>query len=159
MNVKAIGTAALVAACVVGCCDKGAQEALVTVNGHTLTRCELDKDVAKLMEARKAQIPAEQMEQTKKMFEERIAQDHQDVVLFFRRGSGTGRIGGAGAFLRRAGRTGRVSIRPRRGDCRRERLHLQGACADQRADGQWRGVCGLERNGGRRIQISRHADG
>ena len=74
MNVKAIGTAALVAACVVGCCDKGAQEALVTVNGHTLTRCELDKDVAKLIESRKAQIPAEQMEQAKKMFEEQLAQ-------------------------------------------------------------------------------------
>ena len=74
MNVKAIGTAALVAACVVGCCDKGAQEALVTVNGHTLTRCELDKDVAKLIESRKAQIPAEQMDQAKKMFEEQLAQ-------------------------------------------------------------------------------------
>ena len=74
MNVKAIGTAALVAACVVGCCDKGAQEVLVTVNGHTLTRCELDKDVAKLMESRKAQIPAEQMDQAKKMFEEQLAQ-------------------------------------------------------------------------------------
>ena len=74
MNVKAIGTAALVAACVVGCCDKGAQEALVTVNGHTLTRCELDKDVAKLIESRKAQIPTEQMEQAKKMFEEQLAQ-------------------------------------------------------------------------------------
>ena len=74
MNVKAMGTAALVAACVVGCCDKGAQEALVTVNGHTLTRCELDKDVSKLIESRKAQIPAEQMEQAKKMFEEQLAQ-------------------------------------------------------------------------------------
>jgi len=83
MNVKVIGTAALVAACVVGCCDKGAKEALVTVNGHTLTRCELDKDVAKLIESRKAQIPAEQMEQAKKMFEEQLAQKflHENLLL------------------------------------------------------------------------------
>ena len=61
----------------------GAQEALVTVNGHTLTRCELDKDVAKLIEARKAQIPAEQMEQAKKMFEEQLAQKflHETLLL------------------------------------------------------------------------------
>jgi len=83
MNVKAIGTAALVAACVVGCCDNGAKEALVTVNGHALTRCELDQDVAKLIESRKAQIPAEQMEQAKKMFEEQLAQKflHETLLL------------------------------------------------------------------------------
>ena len=74
MNVKAIGTAALVAACVVGCCKSGSDEVLVKVNDHTLTRCELDNDVAKLMESRKAQIPAEQMDQAKKMFEEQLAQ-------------------------------------------------------------------------------------
>lgn len=74
MNVKAIGTAALVAACVMGCCKNGSQEVLLTVNGHTLTRCELDKDVTKLIESRKTQIPADQMEQAKKMFEEQLAQ-------------------------------------------------------------------------------------
>lgn len=71
MNIKVIGAAALVAACVVGCCKN---EVLLTVDGKSLTRCDLDKDVASLMEARKAQIPAEQMEETKKMFENQLAQ-------------------------------------------------------------------------------------
>ena len=71
MNIKVIGVAALAAACVAGCCKN---EALVTVDGHSLTRCELDKDVAALMAARKAQIPADQVEQSKKMFEEQLAQ-------------------------------------------------------------------------------------
>ena len=72
MNMKVIGVAALAAVCVAGCCKK--DEALVTVNGQSLTRCTLDKDVATLMAARKAQIPADQVEQTKKMFEEQLAQ-------------------------------------------------------------------------------------
>ena len=72
MNMKVIGAAALAAACVVGGCKK--DEALVTVNGQSLTRCTLDKDVATLMAARKAQIPADQVEQAKKMFEEQLAQ-------------------------------------------------------------------------------------
>ena len=72
MNIKVIGAAALAAACIAGCCKK--DEALVTVNGQSLTRCALDKDVAALMESRKAHIPADQVEQTKKMFEEQLAQ-------------------------------------------------------------------------------------
>ena len=44
MNMKVIGAAALAAACVAGCCKK--DEVLVTVNGQSLTRCMLDKDVA-----------------------------------------------------------------------------------------------------------------
>ena len=72
MNMKVIGAAALAAACVVGGCNK--DEALVTVNGQTLTRSALDKDVAALMAARKAQIPADQVEQARKMFEEQLAQ-------------------------------------------------------------------------------------
>ena len=71
MKIKVIGAAALAAVCVAGCCKN---EALLTVNGKSLTRCELDKDVASLMESRKAQIPAEQMEETKKMFENQLAQ-------------------------------------------------------------------------------------
>ena len=72
MNMKVIGAAALAAACIAGCCKK--DEALVTVNGQSLTRCMLDKDVASLMAARKDQIPADQMEQAKKTFEEQLAQ-------------------------------------------------------------------------------------
>jgi len=72
MNMKVIGAAALAAACVAGCCKK--DEALVTVNGQSLTRCMLDKDVASLMAARKDQIPADQVEQAKKTFEEQLAQ-------------------------------------------------------------------------------------
>ena len=70
MNIKAIGVAALATACVAGCCKN---EALVTVNGRSLTRCELDKDVAALMESRKAQIPADKVEESKQMFEEQLA--------------------------------------------------------------------------------------
>ena len=69
MNIKVIGAAALAAVCVAGCCKN---ENLLTVNGKSLSRCELDKDVAALMESRK--IPAEQMEETKKMFENQLAQ-------------------------------------------------------------------------------------
>ena len=71
MNIKVIGAAALAAVCVAGCCKN---ENLLTVNGKSLSRCELDKDVAALMESRKAQIPAEQMEEAKKMFENQLAQ-------------------------------------------------------------------------------------
>ena len=71
MKIKVIGAAALAAVCVAGCCKN---ESLLTVNGKSLTRCELDKDVASLMESRKAQIPAEQMEETRKMFENQLAQ-------------------------------------------------------------------------------------
>jgi len=69
MNIKVIGAAALAAVCVAGCCKN---ENLLTVNGKSLSRCELDKDVAALMESRK--IPAEQMEEAKKMFENQLAQ-------------------------------------------------------------------------------------
>ena len=71
MNIKVVGAAALVAACVVGCCKN---EVLLTVDGKSLTRCDLDKDVALLIDARKAQIPAEQMDEAKKMFENQLAQ-------------------------------------------------------------------------------------
>ena len=71
MKIKVIGAAALAAVCVASCCKN---ESLLTVNGKSLTRCELDKDVASLMESRKAQIPAEQMEETRKMFENQLAQ-------------------------------------------------------------------------------------
>ena len=78
MNIKVIGAAALAAVCVAGCCKN---ENLLTVNGKSLSRCELDKDVAALMESRKAQIPAEQMEEAKKMFEQIL--NKADAVNFF----------------------------------------------------------------------------
>ena len=71
MNIKVIGAAALAAVCVAGCCKN---ESLLTVNGKSLTSCDLDKDVAALIEARKAQIPAEQMEEAKEMFKKQLAQ-------------------------------------------------------------------------------------
>ena len=71
MNIKVVGAAALVAVCVAGCCKN---ETLLTVDGKSLTRCDLDKDVAALIEARKAQIPAEQMEEARKSFENQLAQ-------------------------------------------------------------------------------------
>lgn len=71
MKIKVIGAAALVAACVVGCCKN---EVLLTVDGKSLTRCDLDKDVAMLIESRKSQIPAEQMDEYRKMVENQLAQ-------------------------------------------------------------------------------------
>ena len=52
--------------------DKDA--AMVVVNGKKLTRGEIDADVEKLIAARKAQIPPEQLEEAKKVFGEQIAQ-------------------------------------------------------------------------------------
>lgn len=71
MKVKAIGAAALAAVCVCGCCK---DEALLTVNGHSLTKCELNKDVEALMAARGAQIPEDKKEEARTMFEEQLAQ-------------------------------------------------------------------------------------
>ena len=71
MKIKVVGAAALVAACVVGCCKN---EVLLTVDGKSLTRCDLDKDVAMLIESRKSQIPAEQMDEYRKMVENQLAQ-------------------------------------------------------------------------------------
>lgn len=71
MKVKAIGAAALAAVCVCGCCK---DEALLTVNGHSLTKCELNKDVEALMAARSAQIPEDKKEEARTMFEEQLAQ-------------------------------------------------------------------------------------
>ena len=70
MNVKAIGAAALAAAVAVGCCKECKKDALLTVNGRSLTQCELDKDVAALIEFRKGHIPAEEMEKAKEAFKE-----------------------------------------------------------------------------------------
>ena len=74
MNMKAIGAAALAAACAVGCCKECNKNALLTVNGRSLTQCELDGDVAALVEFRKGQIPADQMEHAKEAFKEQLAQ-------------------------------------------------------------------------------------
>lgn len=71
MNVKAIGAAAVVAACVLGCCEK--DEVLLTVNGHSLTKCELDKDVSAFMAKRGDQGSEEQKAQMKTMLEEQLA--------------------------------------------------------------------------------------
>ena len=74
MNVKAIGAAALAAAVAVGCCKECKKDALLTLNGRSLTQCELDKDVAALIEFRKGHIPAEEMEKAKEAFKEQLAQ-------------------------------------------------------------------------------------
>ncbi len=71
MKMKAIGAAALAAACVCGCCR---EESLLTVNGHSLTKGELDRDVEALMAVRGAQIPEDKKLQARTMFEEQLAQ-------------------------------------------------------------------------------------
>ncbi len=48
-------------------------EVLLSVNGKKLTRGELDADVEKIIEARKDQIPPEQIEQARKVFGEQFA--------------------------------------------------------------------------------------
>ncbi|MGN0846711.1 MAG: peptidylprolyl isomerase [Kiritimatiellia bacterium] len=89
-----IGTLAVATLAVVGCGKKdggAADEAkpaektaaaapvdkaavMVRVNGKALTRGEIDADVATFIEARKAQIPPEQVEEVKKHVGEQIAQ-------------------------------------------------------------------------------------
>ena len=82
MKIGMIGAAALAAVVCAGCGkveEKAAATAkdngpVVTVNGQSLSQRALDADVAKLVEARKAQIPAEQMAQAKQMFAQQLAQ-------------------------------------------------------------------------------------
>ncbi len=91
MKIKMIGTVVVASLAVVGCgkknggaepetaaekpaapVDKGA--VLVSVNGKKLTRGELDADLAAFLEARKGQIPPEQIEEAKKVIGEQMAQ-------------------------------------------------------------------------------------
>ena len=92
MKIGMIGGLALAALAIAGCGkkDDGAaakapasdpNEVLLVVNGAKLTRGEVDADVAKILEARKAQIPAEQMEEAKKVFGEQMAQQFMMKTL------------------------------------------------------------------------------
>ena len=74
MKTIAIGAVALAAVALAGCCEKCNDEVAVTVNGKTLMKSAIDADVAKMLEAQKDRIPAEQMENAKKMFGEQVAQ-------------------------------------------------------------------------------------
>ena len=75
MKIGIIGTAALAALAFVGCGKVGESDSVaVKVNGETLMQSQLDADIAKLVESRKAQIPPEQMEQAKEMFGKQLAQ-------------------------------------------------------------------------------------
>ena len=87
MKIGMIGAAALAAVVCAGCGkveekSAGGEAAaaakdngpVVTVNGQSLSQSALDADVAKLVEARKEQIPAEQMAQAKQMFAQQLAQ-------------------------------------------------------------------------------------
>ncbi|MCQ2389914.1 MAG: peptidylprolyl isomerase [Kiritimatiellae bacterium] len=87
MKIGMIGAAALAAVVCAGCGKveekaAGGEAAVatkdngpvVTVNGQSLSQSALDADVAKLVEARKEQIPAEQMAQAKQMFAQQLAQ-------------------------------------------------------------------------------------
>ena len=87
MKIGMIGAAALAAVVCAGCGkveekSTGGEAAVaakdngpvVTVNGQSLSQSALDADVAKLVEARKEQIPAEQMAQAKQMFAQQLAQ-------------------------------------------------------------------------------------
>lgn len=74
MKTIAIGAVALAAIALTGCCEKCNDEVAVTVNGKALMKSEIDADVAKMLEAQKDRIPAEQMENAKSAFGEQIAQ-------------------------------------------------------------------------------------
>ena len=76
MKIGIIGTAAMAALVVVGCGKAGGSgdAVAVKVNGAVLTQSQIDADVEKLVESRKGQIPAEQMEQAKEMFARQLAQ-------------------------------------------------------------------------------------
>ena len=97
MKVGMIGTLAVAALAVAGCgkkddgaaatdAPKAAAKAetkaapvdpnavMVSVNGKTLTRGKLDADVEAILKMQKAQIPPEQMDEAKKVYGERLAQ-------------------------------------------------------------------------------------
>ena len=97
MKVGMIGTLAVAALAVAGCgkkdggaaatdAPKAAAKAetkaapvdpnavMVSVNGKTLTRGKLDADVEAVLKMQKAQIPPEQMDEAKKVYGERLAQ-------------------------------------------------------------------------------------
>ena len=97
MKVGMIGTLAVAALAVAGCGKKDGGAAatdspkaaakaetkaapvdpnavMVSVNGKTLTRGKLDADVEAVLKMQKAQIPPEQMDEAKKVYGERLAQ-------------------------------------------------------------------------------------
>ncbi len=78
MKLGIVGAVALSALAIAGCGKKGDNagnnEVVLSVNGVTLTRGQVDADVAKLLESRKDQIPAEQLDQAKAAFGEQLAQ-------------------------------------------------------------------------------------
>ena len=75
MKIGIIGTAAVAALVFIGCGKAGESDSVaVKVDDAKLMQSQIDADVAKLIEARKAQIPAEQMEQAKEMFGKQLAQ-------------------------------------------------------------------------------------
>ena len=74
MKTIAIGAAALAAFALAGCCKECKDEVAVTVNGKTLMKSAIDADVEKMIAVQKDRIPADQIENAKKMFSEQIAQ-------------------------------------------------------------------------------------
>ncbi len=72
-NMKMIGAALVATALVAGCCDKCKQETVLTVDGKTLTRCELDNDVKTIL-AEQGEIPAEHLEEAKQQIAKQVAQ-------------------------------------------------------------------------------------
>ena len=91
MNIRTMCILAVAALAVAGCGKKeevaaakpaeakAAQPAvdknavMVSVNGKTITRGQIDADVEKVLESRKGQIPAEQLDEARKAFGERLA--------------------------------------------------------------------------------------
>ena len=74
MKTIAIGAAALAAFALAGCCKECKDEVAVTVNGKALMKSAIDADVEKMLEAQKDRIPADQMENARRMFSEQVAQ-------------------------------------------------------------------------------------
>ena len=99
MNIRIMCTLAVAALAVAGCGKKEEVAAakpaetkaaapavdknavMVSVNGKTLTRGEIDADVELVLSSRKGQIPAEQMDEARKMFGERLAQMFLEKTL------------------------------------------------------------------------------
>ena len=80
-KLKIMGAAAAVAI-VAGCCDENqctektscSLEPVITVNGESLTKCELDTDLNKILELQKDKIPSNQLEMAKKMYSSQMVQ-------------------------------------------------------------------------------------
>lgn len=84
MKMGVMGSLLLAALATVSVRAGSPDDVLLSVEDVKLTRAELDADVAKLLEVRKAQIPTDQLAEAKKVFSEQLARQFMMKTLLRR---------------------------------------------------------------------------